>query len=393
MNPPPHPPPPLPPPPPLHIRSHLPPAVCVSMCRHGHKNGRDDVYCVQYDDGDVENLQFRDVRKMLKKAPADKTAYTEAEGKRLAVLEALKKSDAAKHRQQAESAQRSAKIQEDTASAAASEAASPTDHMAGYETAPPAVATATAASFDPAAMAAQAAAAQASHLTQAAPVGAGIAAFAAAGAVGSTAAATAGACVTAAGVTFPQLNLTDLGKPPVPSKPGPKLSGLKSPPKSPTKMPQKAPGKSQLEKKQKKQQVSHRKRKNSTKSNEDRDDEEAIKARKVRVECSQPGFGWLNHTPCQIARVLGRRTRTVYGNPPPPPGGRLSCCVCVGWGSCIQQVKSYGRGWGLSHAHTEPYGGKGGGACVRAHMPHARVLRQRRGCVWHTRAGPCLVGC
>ena len=42
------------------------------MCRHGHKNGRDDVYSVQYDDGDIENLQFRDVRKMLKKSPADK---------------------------------------------------------------------------------------------------------------------------------------------------------------------------------------------------------------------------------------------------------------------------------------------------------------------------------
>ena len=277
-------------------------------------------------------------------------AYTEAEGKRLAVLEALKKSDAAKHRQQAESAQRSAKIQLDTASAAASaaesEAASPTDQMAGDETAPTALANAaaaaaaaatTTASLDPtaAATAAEAAgAAEAAPVAQAAAVGAEAAAAAAAGAVGATTAAataTATAAVTMAGAAFPQPNLIDPAKLshklPATSKLGPKLSGLKSPPKSPTKSPTKAPGKAHPDKKPKKQQMGHRKRKGSTKATfeEDRDAEEAVKTRKVRVECSrsQPGFGWLNHTPCQISRVLGRRTRALYGNRRPLPFDHL----------------------------------------------------------------------
>eukprot|EP00040_Diaphanoeca_grandis_P027815 m.159191 g.159191 ORF g.159191 m.159191 type:complete len:594 (-) comp31125_c0_seq2:114-1895(-) len=92
--------------------------VCVSLCIHGHKNGRDDIYSVQYDDGDVEALPFRDVRKLLKRAGADHEAYLNAANKRKEALEALKKSEPAKHKQNQETAKRSTKIASDNAASA-----------------------------------------------------------------------------------------------------------------------------------------------------------------------------------------------------------------------------------------------------------------------------------
>jgi len=62
--------------------------ICIRMARNGHRNGRDDAYCIRYDDGDVEDLCYSDLKKLCRRGPATEEAYREASKKRKLALEA-----------------------------------------------------------------------------------------------------------------------------------------------------------------------------------------------------------------------------------------------------------------------------------------------------------------
>lgn len=49
--------------------------VCVRMCQNGHRNGRDDVFHIRYDDGDTEELCYSDVKRLIRRAPASRADY------------------------------------------------------------------------------------------------------------------------------------------------------------------------------------------------------------------------------------------------------------------------------------------------------------------------------
>lgn len=63
-------------------RSLLEALIPVQLRCTGHRNGYDDLYRVQYDDGDIEDLQYRDVLRMAKRYPSDETAFLAAQQSR-----------------------------------------------------------------------------------------------------------------------------------------------------------------------------------------------------------------------------------------------------------------------------------------------------------------------
>eukprot|EP00038_Savillea_parva_P001437 m.103930 g.103930 ORF g.103930 m.103930 type:complete len:494 (-) comp10502_c0_seq4:31-1512(-) len=60
--------------------------ICIRMARQGHRNGRDDAYFVRYDDGDIEDLCYSDLRRLCRRGPATKEDYLEASKKRAIAL-------------------------------------------------------------------------------------------------------------------------------------------------------------------------------------------------------------------------------------------------------------------------------------------------------------------